>query len=76
MTIYINGKMVAEDYDALLAAGGANRATSLVFDHIEPQHGIISIRLVGSPHNGTAGEAMIQALEVTPEEQDENADNK
>lgn len=61
-TILINGEIVAQDVDILAMAGGLYRAVDLVFNDIQPRHGIIEVRLV----NSYGGAAMLQALEVGP----------
>jgi hypothetical protein len=61
MNIQINGKEVARDFDAT-AAGGVNKASDLVFNDIEPEHGVIRIHF----QNTSGGEAMIQAVELLP----------
>jgi hypothetical protein len=60
VTVLVNGKEVTTDLDIATKAGGLNRATDLVFDNIQPDHGVIEIRL-RNPHGG---EAMIQAIEI------------
>jgi len=44
-------------------AGGLHRALDLRFDLIRPRNGIIEVRLAAP-----GGEAMLQALEVWPQE--------
>jgi hypothetical protein len=66
MTIFVNGNKVIENFDALAAAGGANNAVDLAFNDIEPQNGIIALRLVGGTVNGEPRDAMIQAIDVGP----------
>jgi len=62
VNIHINGKNVVSNMDIVATAGGLNRAVDLVFNNLEPQHGIIDIRLSGSD----GGEAIVQAIEVAP----------
>ena len=38
------------------------RATEVVFDHVQPAHGVIAVRLVGV----NDAEALLSAIEVTP----------
>lgn len=68
--IRINGKLVVERLDVAATAGGPNRAVDLVFNHLEPKHGVIEIRLTASRlwdgKGPEAGEAFIQALELGP----------
>ncbi|MBN2377418.1 MAG: hypothetical protein JXD22_13535 [Sedimentisphaerales bacterium] len=58
----INGVKVMREVNISEAAGGMFRAISFTFPDIEPQHGIINIRLQGN----NDGEAILQALEVGP----------
>jgi hypothetical protein len=69
LTIHINGKKVVANMDIAATAGGVNRAVDLVFNNLEPQHGIIDIRFSGSDR----GEAIVQAIEVAPGEGGEGA---
>jgi hypothetical protein len=66
ITIFINGRKVAEDFDVFATAGGANKAVDLVFNDLEPQNGVLSIRFVGNKIVGYPGEATVQAVEVGP----------
>ncbi len=61
-TIDIQGKTVAADVDIAATAGGLGKAVDLVFNDIEPQHGVVAIRF----SNRFAGEAMVQAIEIAP----------
>jgi hypothetical protein len=69
LNLTINGVRVVENMDVMAAAGGPNRALDLVFDRIQPRHGVIELRFEGvrpaSP-GGTQGEAWVQALEIGP----------
>jgi hypothetical protein len=47
--------------DVFATAGGANKAVDLVFNDIQPQHGVIEIRFAGVNRD-----AMVQAIEVGP----------
>ncbi len=69
ITIEINGKEVLSGFDILTTAGGKGRAVDLVFNDIEPAHGVIAIRLYGT----FCGEAIIQAIEVGPGKAKEGA---
>lgn len=60
VTICINGAEMVRDMDVAATAGGINTAVDLVFNGIQPQNGIIEIRL----KNEHQGEAILQALEV------------
>ncbi|MBI2300181.1 MAG: carbohydrate binding domain-containing protein [Armatimonadetes bacterium] len=60
--IRINGTVVASAVSPAASAGGVNRAADLVFNGLEPQAGVIAIRLSAS----RGGEAMLQAVEVGP----------
>ncbi len=68
--VSINGRPVARDLDVAATAGGEKRAVDLVFDGIEPVHGLIEVRFKGIRRAGADGavhgEAFIQALEVGP----------
>ncbi len=61
-TIHINGRRVISNMDITATAGGINRAVDLVFNDVQPAHGVIAIRFTG--HEGK--EAMVQAIEVGP----------
>jgi Malectin domain len=65
-TIYMNGEKKASGVDLFVRAGGANKAVDLVFDSLQPKHGIIEVRLVGDTQAGRGNEAILQALEVEP----------
>ena len=60
--IDIQGKTAADDVDIAATAGGLGKAADLVFNDIQPQHGVIAIRFC----NRFAGEAMVQAIEIGP----------
>ncbi len=62
MDVGINGEWKLRGLDVEATAGGLRRAVDLVFNGIEPRHGVIAIELRGQPH----GEAILQALEVAP----------
>lgn len=64
MSVYINGQRVAEAIDVYATAGSENTAVDLVYEGIQPQHGIIEVRLQGESLEGRPSEAMLQALEV------------
>ena len=68
MTIAINGKKMVAGFDVFATAGSARRAVDLVFNGIEPENGLIEIRLTGDEIQGRQAEAMLQALEVGPGE--------
>jgi hypothetical protein len=61
-SIEINCKPVASNMDIAATAGGLAHAVDLVFNDVQPQHGVIAIHFAGSV--GTI--AMIQAIEVGP----------
>ena len=61
MTISLNGQSAVEALDVVSRAGGRYRALDLDFADIRPSHGVIEIRL-----SAPGGEAILQALEVTP----------
>ena len=60
ITILINGVEAVKNMDVTLTAGGANTAVDIVLNEIQPQNGIIEVRLKNENH----GEAILQALEV------------
>ena len=62
VTIRVNGEPNVTALDLAATAGGLNRAVDLVFDDIEPQHGMVAINFTG-PNDG---EAIVQAIEVGP----------
>lgn len=62
MTIEINGREMLSGFDVLATAGGKGRAVDIVFNDIQPSHGVIAIRLKGT----YCGEAIIQAIEIGP----------
>jgi hypothetical protein len=68
--IRVNGHEVAHNLDVAARAGGANKATDLVFNNILPQNGAIEIRFTGSRLAGgdqaAPSEAFVQAIEVGP----------
>ena len=66
INIYMNGTRVAEGFDAWATAGGANKAVDLVYNEVQPQNGLIAIRLEGAMLHGCKGEAMVQAIEIAP----------
>ena len=61
MTISVNGREVVQALDVAAEVNEPREALDLVFDAIRPQNGVIEIRFAG-----IGGEAMLQALEVTP----------
>jgi len=61
MTISLNGQTAVEGLEVVSRAGGRYRALDLDFADIHPSHGAIEIRL-----SAPGGEAILQALEVTP----------
>ncbi len=65
--IAINGKQVAAAFDPLAAAKAPRKAVDLVFPGIAPTRGVIEIRLSGRPIQNVPTEAILQALEITPE---------
>ena len=60
VSISINEKDVVKDMDVKATASGINRAVDLVFNNIEPRHGVIEIRF----YNNHGGEAEVQAIEI------------
>jgi hypothetical protein len=67
VTIAINGKEVVQNMDVAATAGGPNRAIDLVFNDLEPRHGVIDIRFSGGGSDqGIASHAFVQAIEVGP----------
>ena len=68
ISIEINGKKMIEGFDIFATAGGGNRAVDLVYNGIQPQNGVIEIRLSGDEMMGRQSEAILQALEVGPGE--------
>jgi hypothetical protein len=68
MTIYINDQKRVEGLDVFATAGAANRAVDLVYNQIQPENGVIAIRLVAQSIEGQPTEAMVQAIEVGPGE--------
>jgi hypothetical protein len=62
MNVSINGEQILKGLDIAATAGGLNRAVDLVFPGVHPQSGVISVRLDALP----GGEAILQALEVSP----------
>jgi hypothetical protein len=61
-SIDIQGKPVAADVDIAATAGGQGKPVDLVFNDLKPEHGVIAIRF----SNRFGGEAMVQAIELTP----------
>jgi len=61
MTVSLNGQSEVEGLDVVARAGGLCRAFDLDLAEIRPSHGVIEIRL-----SAPGGEAILQALEVTP----------
>ena len=66
ITIYLNGKKVVAGLDVWATAGGANKAVDLVYNDVQPQNGLVAIRLEGATLGGCKGEAMVKAIEVAP----------
>lgn len=66
ITIYLNGKKVVAGLDVWATAGGANKAVDLVYNDVQPQNGLVAIRLEGATLGGCKGEAIVQAIEVAP----------
>ncbi len=62
VTVCINDREVATNMDIAATAGRLHHAVDLVFNRIEPVHGIICIRF----RNDFGGEAMVQAIEIGP----------
>jgi hypothetical protein len=62
MKVAINGRPVAQALDVAQKAGGYAKPLDLTFERIPPEHGIVEIRFTGTE----GGEAMIQAIELTP----------
>ena len=63
MQISINGQERVHQLDVAAQAGGLHRALDLRFDQVRPRNGIIEVRLAAP-----GGEAMLQAVEVLPQE--------
>jgi hypothetical protein len=61
-TIDIQGQRRATDIDVAAKAGGLGKPLDLVFNDIQPQHGVIAIRL----WNRATGQAAVQAIEIGP----------
>lgn len=68
--ICLNGHEVVRNLDVAATAGGPNQAADLVFDHIPPENGVISLRFTSARaaegDQAVRGEAFVQALEVGP----------
>ena len=66
--IRINGRRVVERLDVSATAGGPNRAMDLVFNHLQPIHGMVEIRFTAAriavEDQLRRGEAFVQALEI------------
>ena len=62
MTVSINGSTMIEALDVAAKAGGVGKSLDLSFDDIRPRNGVIEIRFAGTG----GGEAIVQAIEVTP----------
>lgn len=69
VSILVNGAELVTDMDIAATAGGLNTAVDLVFNGIQPQNGVIEVRL----KNAYQGEAILQALEVGPGDTSEGA---
>lgn len=69
VTVLVNGDELVTDMDITATAGGLNNAVDLVLTGIEPQNGVIEVRL----RNDHQGEAILQALEVGPGDGGEGA---
>ncbi len=67
--VVINGKRVLDDFDVAQAAPGLHRAVDKAVHHVVPNaQGQIVVRFTGAArHDGRAGRAMVQAIEVLPE---------
>jgi len=61
-SVAINGRRVVDKMDVTETAGGVNKAVDLIFNDIQPSHGVITIRFTG--HNGQ--HAMVSAVEIAP----------
>ncbi len=61
VTIAINGQEKVKQMDITATAGGKFTATDLVFNDVQPEHGIIEVAL-----SNPDGEAILQAVEVGP----------
>ena len=66
--VLINGEERVKDMDVEKTAGGLNRAVDLVFNGIQPSHGIIELRF-----RNPVGVAAVQAIEVGPGDGGEGA---
>ena len=77
ITLAISGREVVRCMDVAATAGGVHRAVDLVFNDIQPQHGVIELRFQGGqPEKGRvaiAAEAFLQALEAGPGDGGEGA---
>ena len=62
VNVLINKKSVIEKMNIADAAGGIFTAVDKTFTDIEPQNGIIEVRLTGADDK----EAILQALEISP----------
>ncbi len=62
LDVLLNGGKVVNKLNVAKAAGGLFRAFDRTFTDIEPEHGIIEIRLVGCDEHG----AILQAVEIGP----------
>jgi hypothetical protein len=60
--VELQGEPVVADMDIAATAGGLGKAVDLVFNGVQPKHGVIAIRF----RHRFAGDAMVQAIEVGP----------
>jgi hypothetical protein len=61
ITVLINGEERVKDMEVAKTAGGLNRAVDLVFNGVQPSHGVIELRF-----RNPVGIAAVQAIEVGP----------
>jgi hypothetical protein len=66
INIYLNGTRVVKGLDVWATAGGGNQAVDLVYNGVQPENGVIEIRLEGAGLRQGKAEAMVQAIEVAP----------
>src|ERR1035438_8118423 len=68
--ICLNGHEVVRSLDVAATAGGPNKAVDLVFNHLAPENGVMSIRFtspkVAEGDQVVRGEAFVQAIEIGP----------
>ena len=57
ITLAINGREMVRRMDVAATAGGVHRAVDLVFNDLQPSHGIIELRFCGETSESQAGGA-------------------